>query len=112
MSWGRELAWDRKTQYDYQHSHEFDPEESSSYIDVKVGDKCKNYQLAGVVKFHLENGSIEEHRVPDNLCDLDVDELKVWDLSDPNIDAIKLDKCPDQLESWLNNNLLDHISND
>lgn len=124
MSWGRELAWDIKTKYDYEYSHEFDPEDYYSLIDVKVKGKYlgndevaypaeyKNYRLEGIVKFHLENGSIEEHRVPDNLCDLDVDELKVWDLSDPNVDAIKLDKCPDDLESWLNDNLLDHISDD
>ena len=112
MSWGRELAWERKSKYNYQYSHEFDPEDYTSLIDVKVGDDYKNYKLEGIVKFYLENGSIEEHIVPDNLCDLDVDELTVYDLSDPNVDAIKLDKCPDDLKSWLDDNLLEHISDD
>ena len=119
MSWGRELPWDRRSKYDYEYSHEFDPEEYGSMIDVKVRRpggrghyEYKNYRLSGIVKYHLDNDSIEENKVPDHLCDLDVDGLTVYDLSDPNVDAIKLDKCPDDLEKWLDDNLLEHISDD
>lgn len=124
MSWGRELAWDRKSKYDYEYSHEFDSESTSSYIDVTVKSKYlgndevaypaeyKNYRLEGIVKFHLENGSIEEHKVPDSICDLNVDELTVYDMTDPDKEDVKMEKCPSDLESWLGDNLLDHISDD
>ena len=111
MSWGRE-SFGGRSKYNYEYSHEFDPEEYGSMIDVKVGDEYKNYRLSGIVKFHLDNDSVEEHKVPDHLCDLDVDGLTVFDLTDPNKDDVKLDKCPADLEKWLDDNLLEHINDE
>lgn len=95
-------------------AHNFD----DFYIDLPIKGKdkeWKNYRVDGVVTYSVGNDSFDYDygsisstwKLPDYVEDLDTEGLTVYDLSDPNIDEIELDKCPSDLEEYIKDNLFD-----